>query len=67
MSIPAWRKKIIKHSVSTALCPFCGEVSNFVSRPGGAYSVTCGNCGARGPVKLNQPEALEAWEGELKE
>lgn len=50
-------------------CPFCGAASENVSligHRGGSRCVIC-ECSASGPVKVTEPEALNAWNTRLME
>lgn len=57
-----WLEKIVTHPVSEARCPFCGAVKTYMGRPGGAWSLVCGTCGARGPLSNSSDGALEGFE-----
>lgn len=59
----AIRKKIVKNPVSKFYCCFCdSDDMTYIGRPGGAFSVYCGACHARGPVCDSVKAAIEAWE-----
>lgn len=52
---------IIEHD-DLAVCPFCGSIDQNTSSNGiDSYFVVCGNCGAEGPTKDTEREAIEAW------
>lgn len=48
-------------------CPFCGGgdwqviLPDNVSDVSGIFCVVCGKCGAQGPYKKTEKEAIEAW------
>lgn len=60
----AWRPHVVKKPVTDHLCPFCGSPDIYIGRPGGAFAVQCGFCGARGSVRKSRAEAIDWWEGE---
>jgi Lar family restriction alleviation protein len=45
-------------------CPFCGcpiLADRIVKGPGDLYDVTCGHCGASGPLSLSKKQAVKNW------
>jgi hypothetical protein len=44
-------------------CPFCKQAKGEIRRKSGGFSGVCPNCGAAGPKRETQDEALRAWNG----
>jgi len=43
-------------------CPFCGkDEGDIVRNDDGDYIVRCGNCGAMGPWRVYEDDAIEEW------
>ena len=58
----AYRKKIVKNPVCKKICCFCfAEGSSYIGRPNGKWTVTCGFCGAHGPICDSKESALRTW------
>jgi hypothetical protein len=44
-------------------CPFCKKAKGEIRKVRGGYQCVCPNCGATGPKRESQDEALRAWNG----
>ena len=44
-------------------CPFCNSAKGEVRKVRGGFEGLCPNCGAVGPKRESQKEALRAWNG----
>lgn len=56
-----WRPRIVITPIARHVCPFCKSHDTYIARPGGAWAVQCGSCGARGSVCDSKVSALDVW------